>query len=170
MFYVVIYKLYVVGNLASNTCIYWQKINKVYNNYLEWKKNLDMSQKYIWGKYICSSARKCLLLTIFRPHCENETWTNDRNYYCFKHLKVLCNSCFASLHSNCKHEEITHKKDVEEIMNSVRDLLSFTKRNSIEFNAHDYIPEATQEIKDHINSFLEIERRVSNSLLHTYSF
>ena len=74
---------------------------------------------------------------------------------------MLWNKWYVVLHVNCNCIEIKSKKEVEQYINSVKNVLKITMNKSIELNAHKYISDFEEEMKMFSNSLSMIESKVS---------
>ena len=76
---------------------------------------------------------------------------------------VLCNTCHTALHLRCCTDTIADKKDVQECIDYIKNLISKIIANSEVFKAHKYIKDFDLEIKRYRDSLQLIEQKVQFS-------
>ena len=101
--------------------------------------------------------------TKYRLRWENALCTRDRKYFCQDHKMVLCNTCHTALHLRCCTDVIADKKDVQECIDYIKNLINKIIGNSELFKTHKYIKDFDLEIKRYRDLLQSIEQKVQFS-------
>ena len=73
----------------------------------------------------------------------------------------MCNSCFILVHSRCEWVEIPVMEDVQEWLDSVKELFESTKKTADRLDAEIYINDFYDRFNNYSNKLAEIEERVN---------
>ena len=83
---------------------------------------------------------------------------------------VLCNTCHTALHLRCCTDAIADKKDVQECIDYIKNLINKIVVNSEVFKAHKYIKDFDLEIKRYRDSLQLFEQKVEFTSIYITIF
>ena len=83
---------------------------------------------------------------------------------------VLCNTCHTALHLRCRTDAIADKKDVQECIDYIKNLINKIVVNSEVFKAHKYIKDFDLEIKRYRDSLQLFEQKVEFTSIYITIF
>ena len=96
----------------------------------------------------------------YRPNCENGTWVRDRQLYCKDHDKVLCTQWYTIMHIDCNWDEIKTKNDVQQYLDSVKNVIKTTMERAIDLGANEHVMNFDEEFNLYSEMVTQIEASV----------